>query len=72
MFPDQVIYTSNGDLTTLNAILNTVAMVCQEDMLVWGFALLAATWSLLMMTTAAAGAPGGTAGADLGNGPWAC
>lgn len=67
MFPDQVIYTSNGDLTTLNAILNTVAMVCQEDMLVWGFALLAATWSLLMMTTAAAaGAPGGTAGADLG------
>jgi conjugal transfer mating pair stabilization protein TraG len=67
MFPDQVIYTSSGDLTTLNAILNAVAMICEEDLLVWGFALLAATWALLAMTTTAAvAAPTGSAGGDLG------
>jgi len=67
MIPNQVIYTSNGDLTTLNAILNAVAMVCNETLTIWGFALLAATWSLLSMTTAAAvNAPAGGAGGELG------
>jgi conjugal transfer mating pair stabilization protein TraG len=66
VFPDQIIYTANGDLTTLNAILNAVAMVCQDGITVWGFALVAATWSLLSMTTTATvGAASGGAGADL-------
>jgi conjugal transfer mating pair stabilization protein TraG len=66
MFPNQVIYTANGDLTTLYAILNAVAMVCRENATIWGFALMAATWSLFSMTAVAgAGAAAGGVGADL-------
>lgn len=64
---DQTIYTANGDLTMMNAILNGVAMVCNETELIWGFALLAATWMVLSMTTAAAvAAPAGNGGSELG------
>lgn len=66
MVPDQVIYTANGDLTTLRAVLNAVAMVCQQNLVIWGFALLAAMWSLFSMTTTATvNAPTGAAGGDL-------
>jgi conjugal transfer mating pair stabilization protein TraG len=66
MFPDQIIYTANADLVTLNAILNAIAMVCSQTATIWGFALLAATWMLLSMTTRAAVSAGaGTAGGDL-------
>ncbi|WP_371765578.1 conjugal transfer protein TraG N-terminal domain-containing protein [Massilia sp.] len=66
MVPDQVIYTANGDLTTLRAVLNGVAMVCQQNLVIWGFAMLAAMWSLFSMTTTATvNAPTGGAGGDL-------
>ncbi|MFS2023473.1 conjugal transfer protein TraG N-terminal domain-containing protein [Massilia sp. CT11-137] len=66
MFPNQVIYTANGDLTTLYAILNAVAMICRENATIWGFALMAATWSLFSMTAVAgAGAAAGGVGPDL-------
>lgn len=54
MFPDQTIYTVNADVGLLHAILNGVAMVCSQDALVWGFAMLAAMWRLVGMTTAGA------------------
>jgi conjugal transfer mating pair stabilization protein TraG len=65
MFPDQVIYTANGDLTTLNAILSGVAMVCQENLVIWGFALAAAMWGLVSMSTVAGLGPASGAGTDL-------
>lgn len=64
MFPNQVIYTANADLTTLNAILNGVAMVCQESVAIWGFALAAAMWGLFSMTTVA-GIGAASGGTDL-------
>lgn len=66
MFSTQVIYTANGDLTTLNAILNAIAMVCNDGTTIWAFALVSALWAILSMTTVAAvGAAGSSAGADL-------
>jgi conjugal transfer mating pair stabilization protein TraG len=65
MFPDQVIYTSNGDLATLNAILTGVAMVCQENLVIWSFALAAAMWGLVSMSTVAGLGPASGAGTDL-------
>lgn len=66
MFSTQVIYTANGDLTTLNAILNAIAMVCNDGTTIWAFALVSALWAILSMTTVAAvGAAGNSAGADL-------
>ena len=53
MFPTLTIYTVNADVTLLNAIFNGVAMVCQQTALIWGFAMLAATWRLVSMTAEA-------------------
>jgi conjugal transfer mating pair stabilization protein TraG len=67
MFPDQIIYTANGDLTIFNAILNAIAMVCGENDLIWGFALISGLWALVSMSAAAGvNAASGTAGAELG------
>lgn len=63
MFPDQIIYTANGDLITLAAILNGVAMICQENLVIWGFALVAAMWGLVSAATSAGLNAG--AGGDL-------
>lgn len=65
MFPDQVIYTANGDLTTLNAILNGVAMMCQENVAIWSFALAAAAWGLFSTTTATGFNAASGGGGDL-------
>jgi conjugal transfer mating pair stabilization protein TraG len=70
MFGQQVIYIASADLTTLRAIFNGIAMLCADNnaqrAMIFGFALAAATWQLVSMTTAAAlNAPAGAAGADL-------
>lgn len=53
MFPNLTIYTVNADVSLLNAILNGVAMVCTHTALIWGFALMAATWRLVHMSGSA-------------------
>lgn len=52
-FSTQTIYTTNADVTLLNTILNGVAMICQQTGMIWGFALFAAIWRIVSMTTQA-------------------
>jgi conjugal transfer mating pair stabilization protein TraG len=71
MFGPQVIYTANGDLTTLRAIFDSIAMFCAsgdpQRTMIFSFALAAAVWHIVSMTTAAAvNAGSGTAGGELG------
>jgi conjugal transfer mating pair stabilization protein TraG len=47
MFPTFTIYVTIADLTTLNAIFNGVAMICQQTVVIWGCASLASVWILL-------------------------
>lgn len=51
--PTLTIYSVSADLTTLDAILNGVAMLCDQNALIWGFALLVALWRLLQSSTVA-------------------
>lgn len=52
--PIQTIYTANADIGLLNAVLNGVAMICNQTAMIWGFAMLAATWRVVTMTTSGA------------------
>jgi conjugal transfer mating pair stabilization protein TraG len=47
------IYVTTADVTTLNAIFNGVAMICQQTVFIWGCALLASMWILLATVTQA-------------------
>lgn len=53
MFPDQVIYTANADVGLLGALFNGVAMICDQNELIWSFAMMAALWRLFSMTASA-------------------
>ncbi|WP_260434045.1 conjugal transfer protein TraG N-terminal domain-containing protein [Burkholderia stagnalis] len=67
--PTLTIYSATADPTTLRAIFNSVAMVCQNNLFVWGFAVLVAMWRLSASTAAAAmRTPSGQGGVVLGNG----
>ncbi|NHR07794.1 conjugal transfer protein TraG [Chromobacterium haemolyticum] len=44
-----LVYTT-GDISILNTIFNGVAMVCQQNVLIWGFAVVAALYSVLTTT----------------------
>ncbi|OXC71630.1 conjugal transfer protein TraG [Caballeronia sordidicola] len=67
--PTLTYYSVSADLTTLSAILNGVAMVCQQNALIWGFAFLVSLWRLTAtpVTAALKNASGG-AGAVLASG----
>jgi conjugal transfer mating pair stabilization protein TraG len=68
--PTLTIYSVSADLTTLSAVLNGVAMICKQDTLIWGFALMVAMWRLLVTSTSAVlRSPTGQGGAVLGSGP---
>lgn len=68
--PTLTIYTVSADISLLNAILNGVAMICQQNALIWGFALLAAFWRLAATTTKATieTSKGGAGGGALAHG----
>jgi conjugal transfer mating pair stabilization protein TraG len=67
--PTLTYYSVSADLTTLNAVLNGVAMICQQDALIWGFAFAVAMWRLLASPIAAVlRSPSGQGGAVLGAG----
>jgi len=67
--PTLTIYSATADPTTLRAIFNAVAMVCQNTLFVWGFAVLVAMWRLSASTASAAlRTPSGQGGVVLGNG----
>lgn len=51
--PTMTVYVSTVDVTTLNGILNGVAILCDEEVFIWGFAMLASMWSLLAGVTKA-------------------
>lgn len=64
------VYWVSSDVHFLDAIFNGVAMVCSNNSLIWGFAIIAALWLIISATTAAsiAGMSGGQGGAVLGKG----
>ncbi|WP_260444871.1 MULTISPECIES: conjugal transfer protein TraG N-terminal domain-containing protein [Burkholderia] len=67
--PTLTIYSATADPTTLRAIFNSVAMVCQNSLFVWGFAVLVALWRLSASTASAAlRTASGQGGVVLGNG----
>ncbi|KGC70088.1 putative type IV secretion system protein [Burkholderia pseudomallei] len=67
--PTLTIYSATADPTTLRAIFNSVAMVCQNSLFVWGFAVLVAMWRLSASTASAAlRTASGQGGVVLGNG----
>ncbi|MBU9486179.1 conjugal transfer protein TraG N-terminal domain-containing protein [Burkholderia multivorans] len=67
--PTLTIYSATADPTTLRAILDSVAMVCKNNLMVWGFAVMVALWRLSASTAAAAlRSASGQGGAVLGNG----
>lgn len=67
--PTLTIYSATADPTTLRAIFNSVAMVCQNNLFVWGFAVLVAMWRLSASTASAAlRTASGQGGVVLGNG----
>ena len=68
--PVLTIFTVNADLQLLNAILNGVAMICQQTAFIWGFAVLVALWKLVTTATAGtiASVGGSGGGAVLANG----
>lgn len=49
--PTLTIYTVSADIGLLNAILNGVAMICQQNSFIWGFAILASLWHILATVT---------------------
>jgi len=51
--PTLTIYVTTADLTTLNAIFNGVAMICQQTAFIWGCAMLASMWTILATVTKA-------------------
>lgn len=64
------VYWVSSDVHFLDAIFNGVAMVCSNNSLIWGFAIIAALWLIISATTAAsiAGMSAGQGGAVLGKG----
>ena len=54
MFSAQTIYTTDPDLSTLSAIFNGVAMICNQQGIIWGCAVAAAMWKLFTLSTSAA------------------
>lgn len=52
--PTLTYYSVSADLTTLSAVLNGVAMICQQNALIWGFAFAVGLWRLLSTATSAA------------------
>ncbi|PRZ44872.1 conjugal transfer mating pair stabilization protein TraG [Paraburkholderia fungorum] len=67
--PTLTIYSVSADLTTLYSVLNGVAMICQQDLWIWGFAVGVAMWRLLASSTVAVlRSPSGQGGAVLGQG----
>lgn len=68
--PTLTFYSTSADLTTLSAIFNGVAMICQQNALIWGFAFAVALWRLMQTsTTAALRSPTGQGAAVLASGP---
>lgn len=68
--PTLTYYSVSADLTTLSAVLNGVAMVCKQNAMIWGFAVLVAIWRLLStVTTATLRSPSGQGAATLATGP---
>lgn len=61
MFSTQTIYTTDPDLSTWSAILNGVAMICNQQGIIWGCAVAAMMWRLFTTATSSAfqGAAGG-------------
>ncbi len=68
--PTLTIYTVNADVTLLAAILNGVAMICKQHVMIWSFALLVSTWKIVsaLTSTALAASSGGAAGSVLAKG----
>lgn len=68
--PTLTYYSVSADLTTLSAILNGVAMICKQDAMIWGFAVMVAIWRLLATATMGAlRSPTGQGAAVLAAGP---
>ncbi|MCX4176667.1 MULTISPECIES: type VI secretion protein [Paraburkholderia] len=51
--PTLTYYSTSADLTTLYAILNAVAMICQQTVFIWAFALAVSLWRLLSTSVGA-------------------
>ncbi|WP_260429061.1 conjugal transfer protein TraG N-terminal domain-containing protein [Burkholderia sp. Bp9015] len=67
--PTLTIYSATADPTTLRAIFDAVAMICKNNLMIWGFAVMVAFWRLGASTAAAAlRSASGQGGAVLGNG----
>ena len=68
--PTLTIYTVSAEISLLKAILNGVAMICQQNSLIWGFALLACLWRLVTTVTQATiiTSKGGNGGGALASG----
>ncbi|WP_239664582.1 conjugal transfer protein TraG N-terminal domain-containing protein [Burkholderia cepacia] len=63
------IYSATADPTTLRAIFDAVAMICKNNLMIWGFAVMVALWRLSASTAVAAlRSASGQGGAVLGNG----
>ncbi|WP_431229180.1 conjugal transfer protein TraG N-terminal domain-containing protein [Burkholderia contaminans] len=67
--PTLTIYSATADPTTLRAIFDAVAMICKNNLMIWGFAVMVAFWRLGASTAVAAlRSASGQGGAVLGNG----
>jgi len=67
--PTLTIYSATADPTTLRAIFDAVAMICKNNLMIWGFAMMVALWRLSASTAVAAlRSASGQGGAVLGNG----
>lgn len=67
--PTLTIYSATADPTTLRAIFDAVAMICKNNLMIWGFAVMVALWRLSASTAVAAlRSASGQGGAVLGNG----
>lgn len=67
--PTLTIYSATADPTTLRAIFDAVAMICKNNLMIWGFAVMVALWRLSASTAVASlRSASGQGGAALGNG----
>ncbi|MDF0506644.1 conjugal transfer protein TraG N-terminal domain-containing protein [Burkholderia cenocepacia] len=67
--PTLTIYSATADPTTLRAIFDAVAMICKNNLMIWGFAVMVALWRLSASTAVASlRSASGQGGTTLGNG----
>lgn len=67
--PTLTIYSATADPTTLRAIFDAVAMICKNNLMIWGFAVMVALWRLSASTAVASlRSASGHGGTVLGNG----